>query len=72
MSDVYDVANTVNDLEFFRRNYGPDVPFIDLSFIVGSFFVLIFYAHLQTGRRQISQLSELIGTTGRTVKNSIS
>ena len=34
MSEVYGEANAVDDVEFFRNKFGPNMPFINITFIV--------------------------------------
>ena len=34
MSEIYASADSDADLEFFRDNFGPNMPFIDISFVV--------------------------------------
>ena len=68
MSEIYDAADTTNDLDFFRRNFGPDMPFIDLSFVVRlaslRYFPLISYflSFCDFVRRHLSRISNALFT----------
>ena len=48
MSEVYNAADTTSDVDWFRKCNGPDVPFIEITFVVSTALnsIICFYSDI--------------------------